>query len=62
MACAGCAARREWLKKWMKIAYERATTQRSAGSDGGPDRGNDAAGGVKRGPGGDDLPVNGRGD
>ena len=25
MACAGCERRKAWLKKWVKIAYERAT-------------------------------------
>lgn len=51
MACAGCERRREWLKKWMKIAYERATGKpidRSAdsgdGSQAGADRGNKPAG------------------
>lgn len=29
MACAGCARRREWIKKWMKKAYERATRSRA---------------------------------
>ncbi|MGC5620439.1 hypothetical protein [Enterococcus faecalis] len=24
MACAGCERRREWLKKWAKVAYDRA--------------------------------------
>lgn len=24
MACSGCAARREWINKWTKVAYERA--------------------------------------
>lgn len=24
MACAGCQARREWIAKWRKVAYERA--------------------------------------
>ncbi len=24
MACSGCAARREWIKKWSKVAYERS--------------------------------------
>ncbi|RSC25307.1 hypothetical protein EGT09_02350 [Pseudomonas putida] len=24
MACSGCAARREWINKWAKVAYERA--------------------------------------
>ncbi|ALD96221.1 hypothetical protein PSYRMG_01235 [Pseudomonas syringae UMAF0158] len=24
MACSGCEARREWIKKWSKVAYERA--------------------------------------
>ncbi|QBI60925.1 hypothetical protein EIZ61_05185 [Pseudomonas syringae] len=24
MACSGCEARREWVKKWSKVAYERA--------------------------------------
>ncbi|KGS16304.1 hypothetical protein OA77_01155 [Pseudomonas coronafaciens] len=24
MACSGCDARREWIKKWSKVAYERA--------------------------------------
>lgn len=24
MACSGCAARREWINKWMKVAYERS--------------------------------------
>ncbi|QDY36845.1 hypothetical protein CHR26_11505 [Pseudomonas putida] len=24
MACSGCAARRDWFKKWTKVAYERA--------------------------------------
>lgn len=24
MACSGCAARREWINKWSKVAYERA--------------------------------------
>lgn len=28
MACSGCARRREWIKKWTKIAYERATGKR----------------------------------
>lgn len=32
MACSGCAARREWLKKWIKIAYERATGKRADNS------------------------------
>ncbi|AHC81946.1 hypothetical protein X969_08180 [Pseudomonas monteilii SB3078] len=25
MACSGCAARREWINKWMKVARERAS-------------------------------------
>ena len=25
MSCSGCAARREWIKKWSGIAYERAS-------------------------------------
>jgi predicted Fe-S protein YdhL (DUF1289 family) len=29
MACVGCARRREWIKKWMKKAYERATRNRT---------------------------------
>ncbi|HBY4837645.1 TPA: hypothetical protein MIV21_08540 [Klebsiella pneumoniae] len=29
MACSGCARRREWIKKWTKIAYERATGKRA---------------------------------
>ncbi|PLP87535.1 hypothetical protein CX682_23705 [Pseudomonas sp. FFUP_PS_41] len=24
MSCSGCAARREWINKWTKVAYERA--------------------------------------
>ena len=28
MACSGYARRREWIKKWTKIAYERATGKR----------------------------------
>lgn len=32
MGCSGCAKRREWLKKWTKIAYERATGKRADNS------------------------------
>ncbi len=32
MACEGCRRRREWLKKWSKIAYERATGKRADSS------------------------------
>uniref|UniRef100_UPI001F4AE784 phage head closure protein n=1 Tax=Klebsiella pneumoniae TaxID=573 RepID=UPI001F4AE784 len=32
MGCSGCAKRREWLKKWTKIAYERATGKRADSS------------------------------
>ncbi|RRW63205.1 hypothetical protein EGJ51_07450 [Pseudomonas fulva] len=39
MACSGCAARREWLNKWTKVAYERArnlfTPDREAESEAG---------------------------
>ncbi len=24
MACAGCERRKAWIKKWVKIAYERS--------------------------------------
>lgn len=51
MACAGCERRREWLKKWMIIAYERATGKPIDRSDGcgdgskaGADRGNKPVG------------------
>lgn len=37
MACAGCARRREWIKKWMKKAYERATRNRTHRSNEGAD-------------------------
>lgn len=37
MACAGCARRREWIKKWMKKAYERATRNRTSASAKGTD-------------------------
>lgn len=29
MACSGCARRREWIKKWTRIAYERTTGKRA---------------------------------
>lgn len=32
MSCSGCAERREWIKKWLKIAYERATGKRTDSS------------------------------
>ena len=32
MACEGCRRRREWLNKWTKIAYERATGKRADSS------------------------------
>lgn len=32
MSCSGCAQRREWIKKWAKIAYERATGKRTDSS------------------------------
>lgn len=32
MAYEGCRRRREWLKKWSKIAYERATGKRADSS------------------------------
>lgn len=41
MACAGCARRREWIKKWMKKAYERATRNRPNRSNEGADSGTD---------------------
>lgn len=40
MACSGCQARRDWIKKWTKIAYERATGKRTAESDGSSDTSN----------------------
>ncbi len=61
MACSGCAARREWLKNWMKIAYERATGKPTADCNGSPDSSDEPTGGVKRGSDGGDLPVNGSG-
>ncbi|PCR94892.1 hypothetical protein CP336_18805 [Pseudomonas fluorescens] len=33
MACASCADRREWIKKWSKVAYERAQRILSPGTD-----------------------------
>ncbi|AQL36857.1 hypothetical protein JN853_10630 [Pseudomonas syringae pv. actinidiae ICMP 9853] len=39
--CTGCAARREWIKKWSKVAYERAQqlfTQPDPGRAGEADR------------------------
>lgn len=41
MACTGCARRREWIKKWMKKAYERATRNRTPGSAKIPDSSSD---------------------
>lgn len=38
MACSGCAQRREWVKKWAKIAYERATGKRTDSGTAGTDR------------------------
>ena len=32
MACSGCQRRREWLKKWMKVAYERANRKPTNGN------------------------------
>ncbi|WP_313434396.1 hypothetical protein, partial [Atlantibacter hermannii] len=61
MACSGCAARREWIKNWMKIAYERATGKRAADRNGSPDSSDEPTDGVKRGSGGGDLPINGSG-
>ena len=34
MACAGCERRKAWLKKWVKIAYERAKGKPSATDSG----------------------------
>ncbi|PMV86332.1 hypothetical protein C1X35_10395 [Pseudomonas sp. FW306-1C-G01A] len=38
MACSGCAARREWIKKWSDIAYERAAQLLGKPADPGADR------------------------
>ena len=36
MACSGCTARREWINKWSKIAYERAKELLERGNDPAP--------------------------
>lgn len=42
MVCERCAQHREWIKKWAKIAYERATGKRAdsgaAGTSRSPER------------------------
>lgn len=45
MACSGCAERREWIKKWAKIAYERATGKRADNSTARTDRSTERADG-----------------
>lgn len=47
MACSGCERRRAWLKKWMAIAYERATSKRAAGNNERSDSSDKSPGGVK---------------
>lgn len=43
MACEGCRRRREWLKQWTKIAYERATGKRADSSAEQTDRSTERA-------------------
>lgn len=40
MACGGCAARREWIKKMARLAYERTFGKRTYRNDEGSDKGN----------------------
>ncbi|PZP92662.1 MAG: hypothetical protein DI587_31390 [Variovorax paradoxus] len=57
MPCTGCAARRAWLAKWTKVAYERARTilePRHRDADPGhaqPDAGHQPPGSQQRGAG-----------
>lgn len=51
MACEGCKRRREWLIKWTKIAYERATGKRADKSAAQADAGSAGANSSDKPPG-----------
>jgi len=42
MACSGCAARREWIKKMARLAYERTIGKRTSKSPKGSDSGDNS--------------------
>lgn len=42
MACSGCAARRAWIKKMARLAYERAFRKRPHSSADKPDGSNES--------------------
>lgn len=51
MTCSGCAQRREWIKKWAKIAYERATGKGTNSGAAGTNRSSERTDGSDKPPG-----------
>lgn len=47
MACSGCAARRAWLKKMARLAYERTFGRKTDRGDHRPDGSNNTPGGIQ---------------